>query len=220
MWEFPSGTLRYRMTVQVEADGQMYEASAVHQVRYSTNLPILPGNRFSRNFDGEAIALDVGDRGTLFVLLTGVRCCADEPFSMDNGYNGVKSFASVIFDRPGLRPEVIRSLSSFEQRVDVPFNRLPMMVLFRDLGDPLSIELVNPYDLAASFGEDVSLRGVRLETTRDRVTAGLEERFSWISDLRGSIRRDLPIGDPLGRVTNGSFIMGIREWWWFVPAAF
>jgi hypothetical protein len=59
---------------------------------------------------------------------------------------------------------------------------LPMLVRFRDLNDPASVERVDPADLAASFGAGVKLEGINIEITDQPVTHGIEAILPWIKD--------------------------------------
>ena len=56
-----------------------------------------------------------------------------------------------------------------------------MLVTFGDLNDPTSVERVDPDDLAATFGEGVSLKRITVQITDDPVTTGIEKRLVWLS---------------------------------------
>jgi hypothetical protein len=58
----------------------------------------------------------------------------------------------------------------------------PMLVTFGDLDDPTSVEEVDPDDLAATFGGDVSLKRITVRITDGPVTGGIEERLAWLAD--------------------------------------
>ncbi|MEO5614149.1 MAG: hypothetical protein ABIR04_04405, partial [Cypionkella sp.] len=47
-------------------------------------------------------------------------------------------------------------------QIDLPRHIWPALVTFTDLADPLSMQLVNPDDLAASFGPGFSLAGLSM----------------------------------------------------------
>jgi hypothetical protein len=64
---------------------------------------------------------------------------------------------------------------------DVPFEYLPMLVRFRDLHDPRSVERVDPSDLAASFGTGVKLDRMSIEITDAAVTKGIEAVLPWLA---------------------------------------
>jgi hypothetical protein len=57
--------------------------------------------------------------------------------------------------------------------IAVPVEQYPLMVTFADLADPASVALVDPNDLAATFGPGVRLKAVTLEVTDAPV---MEER--------------------------------------------
>ena len=64
---FPSLTLRYRLTLEAEVDGEPKTGSSVVEVTYSKQINIR--SDLSIGYRGEAVVLDLGSRGTLFALL-------------------------------------------------------------------------------------------------------------------------------------------------------
>ncbi|MEO1200299.1 MAG: hypothetical protein AAFX39_13885 [Pseudomonadota bacterium] len=62
---------------------------------------------------------------------------------------------------------------------------MPLMVRFDDITDPLTVSQVDPCDLAASFGDDVSLSRVTIEATDAPVTTGIETRLDWLHSVGG-----------------------------------
>ena len=61
---------------------------------------------------------------------------------------------------------------------------IPMLVRFRDIDDPKSVEEVDPEDLAKSFGPGVKLARVTIEMTRDPVTKGIKKQRNCPGGLR------------------------------------
>ena len=181
-WAYPSASLRYEITVEVEAEGQLYTGSSVHEETLRRQPQMLAAPPESREFKVEAVAVDIADRGTLFLLLTGTRGQSNEPFSPEHGYHvDPEQFVNVVFEIRASSAQAVRSLPYRVIDDEVPFNQLPMMVRFDDISDPTTVALVNPYDLAARFGEGVQLRRVHVQTTRARVTDGIEERLPWFN---------------------------------------
>jgi hypothetical protein len=80
--------------------------------------------------------------------------------------------------------------------IAVPEVQYPMLVTFGDIADPASVKLVDPADLAASFGPGVRLKSVTLEVTDEAVTRPkLDILLSWLG----------PFPEPaLGPATGGS----------------
>lgn len=75
-----------------------------------------------------------------------------------------------------------------------------MLVTFRDIDDPASVEKVDPANLAATFGEGVSLKRITVELTDGPVTRGIEERLPWLPNVYENLRsKDFkPEGIPVG----------------------
>jgi hypothetical protein len=59
----------------------------------------------------------------------------------------------------------------------------PMLVRFRDIRDPKSVEPVDPEHLDRSFGPGVTLRRFTVELTDDSVTTGIEKRLAWVKNM-------------------------------------
>lgn len=191
---YPWASLRYEITVEVEADGEVYSGTGVHEVTLGLQPQILTESAARSSFKGEAVAVDIGDRGTLFLLLTGTRGRPNEAFSPDFGYHvDPEQLVNAVFEVRASSAEAVRALPYRAIDDDIPFNRLPMMVRFDDITDPTTVALVNPYDLAASFGEGVALRRVHVQTTRARVTEGIEERLPWFNDQHPRSRPNRPV---------------------------
>jgi hypothetical protein len=66
-------------------------------------------------------------------------------------------------------------------RGDLPSSYFPTLITFSDLKNPATAKVVNPVDLAATFGSGYSLRRITLETTSDAVTRGIEKKLPWWS---------------------------------------
>ncbi len=169
---------RFRMTVEIASAGAVSRASAVYEVRVVKNgSKLLPDERSggSRLF-GEAIAVDVPGRETLFVLL--------KPTAEARG-----ALAQVVTQ--ALRPNLpqngidqfivaVRSIAdaSGALTADLPRQNWPLMVRFREPHDPLTVEEVKP--------EIAGVRRITVQVTADPVTRRLDKRLPWLRDDRDS----------------------------------
>jgi len=72
-------------------------------------------------------------------------------------------------------------LNRLKPKDELPFKDLPVLVRFRDPKVPTSVELVDPLNLAASFGSGVTLTRASVEITDDPVTKGIETRLPWLA---------------------------------------
>ena len=156
---YPAATVRYRLTLEADVDGKPATGAGVIEVSYVRNLKSLPNEaEFSITVRGEAVALDLGQRGTLFALLKGGT----------DSRSGAEWIVLRAFNLPGgglprpveNRLSVVRSLSG---TAELPLQSLPLLVRFRDIKDPLSIEKVDPFNLETPFGPGVRLTRATLK---------------------------------------------------------
>src|SRR5262249_50733372 len=85
--------------------------------------------------------------------------------------------------------EGIRRVQHLFGKRELPLDSLPMLVWFRDVNDPKTVEQVHPHDLAERFGTSVKLIGATLEIvpagsqlfwdTGEPITTGALERSAW-----------------------------------------
>ena len=186
---FGGYSLRYRLTLEAMVEGRPVTGSGVIQVDYSKRPPLLPQvERVMYSVHGEAVVLDLGDRGVLFALLKdgSLRTGRDSPRRGEP-----RMIVPVAWWDRGIRgPDDVDRLGQLQGRRELGFDALPMLVRFENLNDPASVKLVEPVDLAASFGPGVTLSRVTVEITRDPVTKQIEARLPWLASVgveRGSL---------------------------------
>jgi hypothetical protein len=117
----------------------------------------------------------------LFALLRGRTIGLSEDVSFPP-YVVLEAFSSRLDKRAGII-EKMRELNKLQPKAELPSALLPMLVRFRDIKDPRSVEGVSPDNLAASFGPGVRLRRATIEITRDRVTTGIGQTLPWLDEL-------------------------------------
>jgi hypothetical protein len=189
---YPSVAVRYRLTLEAQVDGVPKTGSGVIEVTYSKQLNI--GSELSIGFRGEAVVLDLGDRGTLFALLKEGSDSRSIP----------QSIIFRAFDFPGgafpsgsveAGQKQIRRLSG---KRELSLSDLPLLVRFRDPANPMTVEKVDPLDIAKSFGDGAKLVRATLEIvpvgiwplnsfgiTGDQITTGIDRRLVWLPRLNG-----------------------------------
>lgn len=145
------------------------EARAVQAVEAQYWPEWLQLNNFAvdRTLTGEAVVADLGEGRYLFALLSG------------------PGLAEGVYKDLGVWPEVFRRIERQvgEPPRDVPRKYWPVLVTFTDISDPTSVQLVDPDDLSAVFGEGFALRAVTLEITDAPVTSGVVEGvLGWWND--------------------------------------
>ncbi len=191
---------RYKMSIEVETPEGVKTGFAVREMGLSNNSVMRPAVGQLR---GEAVAVDLIGGQTLFALLTGTH--GDVDYAMQIGGR-----AEVWGKSPGepnkgpveLYPKAPDTIGL--KRSDP----LPMLVRFRDISDPTSVERVDPDDLASSFGPGVWLKRITIEVTDDPVTTGIERRLGWLTQpLKGYDFRPegIPVGNFRGLFTTEMF---------------
>ena len=187
-----STTIRYRLTLEAEVDGEPRTRSGVIEVSYSKNNDPISSAEFSTSVRGEAVVLDLGPRGTLFALLKG---------GTDSGGAGI--YRAPRFDFPGgAFPSPITSgllqVQHLSGKREFPLTSLPLMVRFRDLNNPMTIEKLDPRDLEKSFRPATKLNRATLEIVSsglwpfnllgifgEPITNSVEQRLPWLAGTKG-----------------------------------
>jgi hypothetical protein len=195
---FPTAYLRYRLTVDVDVDGVTRTGSGVVEISYQPLPDSFVGGFGASNFRGDmrgyAITIDLGERGMLFVVNAWPMLA--KPGSGGNGgalFPGAANLASLPMVAYGLPQTglpshmmgLVRELSQKTGSVDVPPEKLPMLLRFRDTGDRHSNEELDPRDLAAALGPGVRLARARLEFTNDPVSPMPRSWPNWLVDEKG-----------------------------------
>ena len=205
----PVHILRYRMRLDVDTpEGLKSGASVIEQQaadgpRSLAGIGAGIGIVFAQR--GEAVAVDLGQRGMLFCLL-----------ARDGQRKASKQEGDLIFAAfPGpSRPyiDIMKQLAATKPKADLPPDILPMLVRFRDINDPKTVERVDPNNLAAAFGQGVRLARASIEITNDPVTTGIEKKLPWLRAVgkeRGTLipnpPRLLKDTTPIQLVSPGDF---------------
>lgn len=185
---YPSGTWRYKLTVEVETPEGVRVGSAVREVggRYSPEL----FGQYSLHVGlvrGEAVVVDLGERGVLFALNR----------TYKRGWSGGHTIVYDAFPNAQARDaDMISYYSSLKAGpIELPAESYPVLVRFRDPQDPGSVEdllemhpcpdmhgrhspLCIKYDrFAEAFGEGVKLKSIMIEMKSAPVIMGVVEKY-------------------------------------------
>ncbi len=167
---------RFRLTVNVDTPQGLRSGSSVYEV-WANHL--VPGSTKRIWEDkGEAVAVDLPGGQTLFALLR------------TNAYHGDMASLSMQTLDPAFNYDIVESAERLQKRqgitekAEVPAPIYPMLVRFRDINDPASVEKVDPDNLAASFGTGYAIHSIVAEITDDPVTTGIGSRFVWWKKYR------------------------------------
>jgi hypothetical protein len=164
---------RFRMTVEVATPQGLRTGSSVMEITAYESMSLTSEEHSGGGaFRGQAVVVDLPS-GPIFALMTTVD--AGQPMYVevthalapDARLNPTSDYVAAVSKLGGW---------SVRATADLPRDRWPMMVRFRDLNDSKSVEPVDP--------EAVGVKRIVVETTRDDITTGIEKRFpSWFTDL-------------------------------------
>lgn len=193
------------MTVEVQTPQGVKTGYAVREV-VSTRPPPLPAlgeSRGSTSVRGEAVAVDLPDGQTLFALLTSEGGDVDYAAHVPGKKLGFAKGSTRVEG-----PVTIWPHPPVQQGTEWRY-AFPMLVRFKDIADPKSVERVDKANLAASFGTGYALRRITVEKTGEPVTVGIVKRLAWLSefpeprldgDYKGSTNPNLA-----EKLTHGAF---------------
>lgn len=196
-WWFLGGStmrpriLRSRLTLVVDTpEGERSGSSVTQQtVSFPGGLTRAQGYALWSTLIGEAVVVDLGSRGILFSTFE-----RQSILSRGGGdaYNaGLTPFPQAKFggDRSGatsLDPYAayLDNLNRIKPHAALSLDAVPALVKFGDLSDPSSVALVDPKNLAASFGPGVTLRSATVQITDDPITHGIDARLPWLKSSK------------------------------------
>lgn len=171
----PTVKRRFRLSVEISDGGVVRRASAIREAIHRDRIAGL--DAMSNTIDhcaGSAIIVDFGRRGALIVTMMGRDRSPSGRFG-GNGDLWTPGFATGSIeghsDTQDVSRDALKALGR-RGRVDIAPDALPMMLKLKALDDPSDVRLVDPADLAASFGAGVRLVAAYVEPSRDPLDTG------------------------------------------------
>jgi hypothetical protein len=201
-YEFPSATWRYKITVEIETPEGVKTGSAVRQIGQFTDIKIGDTGGGAAGTTGEAVVVDLGKRGQLFLLV-----------GEDHNF----LFRVFPFSKGGNTPEGIKYYSHLKNAKASILgleNLRPQFVRFKDLSDPKSVEEVDIHNLAEIFGEGVRVKDVTIETTDEPMTRGMVDSYlPWLKSTKSNIDgTEVTFSNELSNSLHvGNFRSGVRK---------
>ena len=174
--------VRYKVIVEVNVEGAIHSGSAVWSWKLSKPTVAL-GSPYNGEFRGEAVQVALGGGRTLFAIL--------------RGGDGNRSMAQMLPERlfgdvgrsargeatrfKGDRLKDLRHIASNvgdqqELNCELHSGWCPMLVLFDDPDDPLSVRKVEQ-----SIKPAIHVQKILVEITSEPVTVGIGDTLPWLS---------------------------------------
>jgi hypothetical protein len=186
LWACSEDRVRFRLTYTIETpDG---EKTASHVLETSRWQGGGFTGRYSYGYRGEAAIIDLGAGKLLFALLRPSQGSASPDRIMwlpEQAYWSELRAQCRANPTPGSYCNIQDGdVSAFKLR-QLEARHYPMLVTFDDINDPKTVKLVDPANLAATFGDGFSLKSITIEITDEKVTEGkMESVLGWLSEYR------------------------------------
>lgn len=217
-------TINYRITVTMQTPDGDVSGSTVRGVKLPSSAPLikLPDAPAKVRSIGEAVVIDLGEKGFVFALIkdtSWMELLDSYPYHFEgDAYQDKIDFYQNI---PKAQSKNIENLRLW-----------PTMVWFKDISDPKSVKLVystvrenTPYGGAyikqdmseKTLGHGYAVKSVVIELTHADVTYGeIEKKLPWIWDYKdkrldgnrfGTIKSQFPVANSLaaGAFTTGEY---------------
>jgi hypothetical protein len=185
-----SESYRYKLTLAVNTPEGVKRASSVVEVLFWDVS--IPARGTMHKLNGEALYLDLGaGKKPLIALLTSQlhpKYGNDLRWSRDAGPGG-----KLLSDGPILPDllDYVAQLARARGAHKITPSDLPDLVSFADVNNSATVIEVDPNNLQAALGADVSWNEITLEGTDEPVTTGIEQKLPWLREyLEKNLRLD------------------------------
>jgi hypothetical protein len=187
---YPSYTIRYRLTLDVNVEGTHHIGSGVVEAIFQTRPRFPPeSGDTSAYLKGYAITVDLGERG-LLIAVDGESHTRRAEFVGGGVIYGSTGYLRLPFaiwrnSRSTQFGSETEYFAAPENRTPIALNllMLPLLVRFRDLNDRNSLEEVDPEHLDATFGPGVSLESATFQIVDDPVSPMPANWPEWLKTI-------------------------------------
>lgn len=174
-----TATVRYKLIAKANIGGEIIESYAVNELTMSISSLSLSGNAASASLTAEATILDMGERGSVYILQN------------VNNHPSAILIAYDIAGSPGsLNEERIRKMQLVQTQGREAWPRkliTPKMVAFKDENDPATIFEVTRKNFSQHFGADAKFIGLYIEPTNEAVSNEIPKNLPWWRDGKGAL---------------------------------
>jgi hypothetical protein len=207
---FPSYTHRYRLTIEIDTpEGARSGSSVIEVTRKDVRWVLIAQGRYTFREHGDAVFVDLGaGRNVIALLATG-----------PNGQNvdqmitlPIEAYGYYKWDEDAWAGRV-----KMQGPVELQAPLIPTLITMPDVSDPKSAQVIYAFDFqevressgalrrvprlaidrfSEKFGPGFRFKRATLETTRDDVTRGIENKIPWITQMKAQGLGSRIDGDP------------------------
>lgn len=173
---YPTYSYRYRLTINIEADGKLHSASSVVEVSWSAFF--LPDYHFNPELGGQAALVDLGSHGVVVATLT----------AEDWGWHNSNAGWGALWLVPrafGVRDsnDGLPELANLHGKRKLALDNLPRLLWFSNPQDPTTAKTILVDDIPSVFGPSIRFAGAFVEITSDPLVIDIRQKLPWITSL-------------------------------------
>ena len=209
-----SGTWRYRITVVVQTPEGEVSGSSIWEVSLDPKK-VITNVGYDETIRGEAVAIDLGERGYLFALMRG-----------PNREAYMRQVVYWMFPDTGIEKTRVASIEFYNslkgKSASLPPEYFPLLIHFKDIDNPKSAEIafeslyrgtkdsksLRIDRIREIYGEGVEIKNIMIEMTDDTVRFNLHKILRWLVSPEGIRLKEHPIIAKTGGLTYVDFQRG------------
>ncbi len=181
-YNFPEASHRYRLTVEIEADGKVHTGSGVVQVQW---FELIMSQRTENSrVEGRAPLVDLGKHGVVVAALkNNIRSVQFKPEPRDAEYLALEAF----YGRPtwatkkvSQQRKAYAAIGGETGRRALPEASYPPFIWLPNPGDRGSAQPMMARDFSSKIDPSVKIRSVTVEMTNDPFDNNLFEKLPWL----------------------------------------
>lgn len=187
---FPSYTHRYRITVEVEADGKVHSGSAIWEGTFQEHkiLKGLFAGGSNISMRGVPVVVNLGQRGAIVALVRPSRLrneyyrptpVAAHQLAL-NAYYGPRKGRKRRF---GGKIKGYKTVSGETEPKLLNPDNYPAFVWLRDPNNVRSAEPAPPFEWSEQIDPSVALRSITLQITSDGVSGDAQQKLPWLKSF-------------------------------------
>jgi hypothetical protein len=195
-----SASYRYKLTLGVDTpDGLKRSSSVTEWIVWEVSFP---ERGFPHRLRGEALYLDLGPGARPLIALLTSHLHAKSGGTIWDWSGGKLLFRLYGLQSTNVMDDIAQLSRTRGPRKITPAD-LPDLVTFTDVNDPTSVIEVNPKDLQATLGPNITWNEITLETTDEPITTGIKAKLPWLSEyFANNLRLDGTNHGAGGGITN------------------
>jgi hypothetical protein len=184
---FPTYTHRYRLTIEIEADGKVHQGSGVIEVGYNSHGPLehFVQGKYDTTTKGRAPIADLGSRGIILASLLpfrGADGTGHKPVHPNKLALGA-FYGERRVKNPNGKVGELRAWQAIAYesgRKVLPLELAPEFIWLSDPTQRSTAVLITASEIPSIVGSSVKLRSISVEITTDPVSDEIYSKLPWL----------------------------------------